>query len=310
MTTQDPARFRWYYDALAGQRGELTGKDPQPGYYRQKHSAVAFWDGESGVVAMVTEWKDGEVSSYSPKEPDRINELFGWACVNPIDYQVYEAFVATGRWPETVDMPNADPNLPEYEQIAQRIDLLKADYDKWFAGLSNGIDSEDTDTKAKSYATSMQSLKKEAEERHAALKRPILEEGRTIDGNWKPVQAKADDAKRLILAPTKAYRRKRAAEEEARRQEQIARQRAAQQEAVAKNEMPAPVFMPPKKPTGLRTVKVLRVTSYVELANFIARMNERSRDFEQVCEKIARKILEAGGSVPGASLEDEKRVGL
>ena len=132
--------------------------------------------------------------------------------------------------------------------------------------------------------------------------------------------AAADAAKKAILAPTLDYRKRRAAEEDAKRQEELKRQREAQEAARKAAEearaagasgapapAPAPVQLAPKKPTGLRTVRVCQITDLQAIAAQIAAMDNPPAEFVDACRTIARRMLESGAAVNGAEIVTEQR---
>jgi hypothetical protein len=194
------------------------------------------------------------------------------------------------------------------KQIAQaEIDALKAEFDAWLGKLPAGIASNEEDKKLAQFAERMAEIRKRSEEVRVAEKEPHLKAGRDIDGRWKPIVDAADKARKDILIPSTEYRKARAAEEAKRRTAEVAKQRAEQAKQVEAGEHAAPVSLPPKKPTGLRTVQVVEITSLRDLAEQIATMNEVPSEFVDACRVIARRMLLAGAPVKGARLIEEQR---
>lgn len=299
-------QWNWWLNALAGERGELTRGDPKSGCYRDRNRACMIWRDGDGKLFCETS------SGFQPRTPDQIDEAFGFWSTNPISHEVYQAFRDTGRWPEDIDPPVAtigdnQASMEPHEAIQAEINDLLERYKGWLATLPNGIDDESSDAKANRYAIEIGALKKKAEDTHRSEKAPHLEAGKLVDASWKPVIASADDAKRAVLAPTLEYRQKRAEAERQAREAEIARQRAAQAEAKETGARPVPVAAPPKRATGLRTVKVTEITDLPALAAQIAALANPPPAFVDACRTIAAKWLADGITVNGAVQREEKR---
>ena len=304
--------WKWYLDALGGNRGPLTKGDPKTGYYRQgPDTAVAIWRQDQTLCCIKTVRSEGgTVRHYYPDDIDKIDETFGFACVNPITHEAYEAFVATAKWPEETGVPEAEEiaeDLPAHERAAAAIVALKSAYTDWLASIDGKINSDEDDAKAATFADRIGKIKSKAEDTRKTEKEPFLQGGRDVDARWKPIVDDADAAKKTFLAPTLDYRKRRAAEERAKREAEIARQRAEQAQQKDAGEMPAPVSMPPKRATGLRTVRVCEITDLQSLALQIAQMNDPPGEFLDACRIIARRLIEAGIQVKGARIVEEKR---
>ena len=307
---------QWHFwrQALAGNFHEdmIQRGNPQSGFYRDRNKrGVAIWrDDQTGeILCSVT-------SGFCPRHADEIDELFGFVCRSPISDELYNHVAAGGAWPEHVETPEADESLPPAERILAQIKALRDEYAK---ALPNGVNSEEEDAKAANFAKQAQELIATAENTHRAEKAPFLEGGRKVDKDWKPAIDEADAAKRAFLAPTRDYRIRREAEERKAREAEIARQRqeaerlareAAEREPCGEPPPPPPpppVTMPPKKPTGLRTVEVVEITDLRALAMQIVESNERPAEFDELLKKIARAWIKEGVEVKGARITVEKR---
>jgi hypothetical protein len=295
--------FAWWRAAMAGNRESV--ETAQCGYFRVGNRACSIYMHAGELVAWVS---DG----FCPRTKDQIDEAFrhSWQQY-PISYEVFAAFRETGRWPEQpapVAVEHAD-DAPEHEKIKAEIEAVGAAAKEWLASLPNGISNDTEDGMAANYAKKLADLTKRAEDTRADQKKPILEAGRKIDGTWKPVVDLGETTRKAILAPTTEYRRKRAAEEAKARAAEEARLREEARKHAAETNAPVvpPVTLPPKKPTGLRTVKVVEITSLQALAAQLASWNEPDEEFVETCRKIARKLLTAGVKVEGARLIDEQR---
>lgn len=313
----------FYLAAMRGETPETTPGKPHIGFYRSRHGyAVGIWPDATGdsLICVRTHGKPDLTSI------EQIDAEFSRVCRNPITRNLFMEVLATGKWPEDVEPPQPDETLPPAERIAAQIKALREQYAK---ELPDGVRSEEEDAKAAKFAELAQALKKSAEDTHRVEKAPHLEKGRAVDKAWKPVIEAADEAKRAFLAPTRDYRIKRDAEERRKREAEIERQRQEAEriarEAAEQHRMdaavatvmgeepppppppPPPITMPPKKPSGLRTVEVVEITDLRALALQIVESNQRPAEFDELLKKIARAWLKEGIEVKGARLTTEKR---
>lgn len=290
----------FYLAAMRGETPETTPGKPHIGYYRSRHGyAVGIYPDSAGNLVCVRTHGNADLTRL-----DQIDAEFSRVCRNPISRDLFMEVLSTARWPEDVDPPKPDETLPPAERIAAQITALREQYAK---ELPDGVHSEEEDAKAAKFAELAQALKKSAEDTHRVEKAPHLEKGRAVDKAWKPVIEAADEAKRAFLAPTRDYRIKRDAEERKKREAEIERQRIEQSVASVLGEAPAPITLPPKKPSGLRTVEVVEITDIRALALQIVESNQRPAEFDELMKKIARAWLKEGIEVNGARLTTEKR---
>lgn len=294
--------YAWWRAAMAGQRESVD--TAQCGYFRDRNRACSIYMNGGEMVAWVS---DG----FCPRTRDQIDDSFkhSWQ-QHPIAYEDFAAYCGTGRWPEQpapVVVEHAD-DATDDEKIRAEIERTADAAKDWLAGLPNGISNDVEDGIAANYAKVIADLTKRAEETRAEQKKPVLEAGRKIDATWKPIVELGETMRKAILAPTTEYRRRRAADETKARAAEEARLREEAKKFAAENQTPVPpVTLPPKKPTGLRTVKVVEITSLQALAAQLASWNEPDEEFVEVCRKIARKLIAAGVKVEGARLVDEQR---
>jgi hypothetical protein len=318
---------------MAGKQPETTPGHPPSGFYRGRaldgakqvtvNEAIAIWRDEDGKLFFKS--SVGRIVT----DADRIDEIFSRVCRKPITRELFMQVCEGGQFPDEIEHPaEADrgmgdnlAGLAPHEAVSAEIADLLERFQGWLKTLPNGIEDDTQDAKAANYAKEIASLGKKADETHKREKAPHLEAGRAVDAAWKPVVAAADSAKRAILAPTTEYRRKRAAAEERARQAELARLREeaerAHAEAMAQAEKdeaaappppkPAPVALPPKRPTGLRTVKVVVIDDLAAIAAQLAALPNPPEDFVEICRKAARKMLEAGAPANGARLIEEQR---
>jgi hypothetical protein len=199
--------YSWWRQALLGQFGPIHENDPQPGYYRMRKGRgrpwvpVAIWVSDTGsrLACLV----DG-----LEKDP---YEIWTWVCRYPVPYETYVAVAEQGQaWPE--DLPElkkvrsisdaaSSPTLghnsawlSEAESFREEIDALAVSCDEWLKDVAS-ISSQVLADKAANYAERFGNLENRAEEARTIEKKPVLDQGRSIDGKWKPVISKASETK-------------------------------------------------------------------------------------------------------------------
>jgi hypothetical protein len=303
-----PDDYAWWRAAVEGQRGEFDG--PQCGYYRDKRGnrAIAISRGGDGGIEVFAS------SGYVPRAADELNDQFGFWCMSPISYEVFDAFCETSRWPEDVGdvVAAVDADAPDHERIAAEIDALRAAASEWLDGIGGKIADDVQNDKAANYAKRLADLAKRAEDTRAEQKRPVLEEGRKIDATWKPVVDAAEKARKAVLAPTTDYRVRKAKEIEAQRaaEEKRLREEAAMHAAETRAPTPPPVTLPPKPATGLRTEKRPTFTDPRAFLDFfadtMADQNVWPAPLEAELTKLARKWVTDGVVVPGFEIREVK----
>lgn len=323
-------QFDFWIEQIGGRSPETTPGHPHSGFYRGRaldraknttvNEAIAIWRDENGQLFFKS--SIGRIVT----DPARIDEIFSRVCRKPITRELFMSVCEGGQFPDELEpstrgMGDNLASMAPHEAMAAEIADLLERFQSWLKTLPNGIENDDQDGKAANYAKEIASLGKKADETHKTEKAPHLEAGRAVDAAWKPIVAAADAAKKAILAPTTEYRRKRAAAEEKARQVELARlredaarahaeavaQAAASPEPVAPPPRPAPVALPPKRATGLRTVKVVVIDDLAALAAQLAAMPNPPEDFMDACRKAARKMLDAGAAANGARLIEEQR---
>jgi len=234
--------YNWYYAALSGHFGPIHENDPQCGYYRMRWRRGGEWM----PVAIFRE-DDVEVLALSKGEMKDAFEVWTWCCRYPVDYEVYRAVAEEGKpWPEDVlvsgiadraaksSYPTAGNPSPtpfptighnssgasEAEGLLEEIEALKYLSSTWLEEIGPIATQTDAD-RAANYAERFGMLETKAEALRTSAKRPILEESRRIDAEWKPVVAKASDNKakmKKALEPYLLSERERILQEQAERE--------------------------------------------------------------------------------------------
>lgn len=218
---------------------------------------------------------------------------------------------------------NGGPPLDPFDAMKVHIDDL---YE-----LASGIGDITTQAQADQITALRDDLKRaaaDADNARKAEKQPSLDEGKRIDGKWKPLtdrptlgvkvcnaaltpwnnarQAEKDaeserlrkEAEELAAAATTAFQESKATDLDARAEAEELAKKASKAAAVAKRI--------DKAPTGLRTYWTSEVTNYGEL---LAYMKEhRPADLKAMLQDYAAAKCRAGErNLPGVSFTSEKR---
>jgi hypothetical protein len=234
MSKAPPAKivqdYTWHDNAMAGKRGPVYDGDPQSGWYRSRKlisergelpkryelQAVAYWkDTKSGEQRCHVNGKSVDTQ--------RMMELWQYCNASPISEDTYDAFTATGQWPdknqvaaEDERLSNEAPAEDSLEDIKARIDALLAEAKKLRAkGVAKTQAEADA---AADVAVKLGELYHFAEKRRKIEKEPSLQEGKRIDNLWNPVRDSAliyQDLKQEVVDPFIRAENKRLADEAA-----------------------------------------------------------------------------------------------
>jgi len=267
-------------------------------------------------------------------------EVWTWCCRYPVDYDVYRAVAEEGKpWPENILVSGlADPGakapyratgnpspapLPaighnssgvtEAEGLLEEIEALKYLSSTWLEEIGPIATQTDAD-RAANYAERFGMLETKAEALRTSAKRPILEEGRRIDAEWKPVVAKASDNKakmKKALEPYLLSERERIQREQAEHEATLLAS-GGEHSDPSTSISSSSTMLPPRAGThgrriGLRTKKVVSV---IDEEAFISsfKSNDRFWKDEAVRSsmlKLAESDLITGYPVPGAILIEQ-----
>jgi hypothetical protein len=276
-------------------------------------------------------------------------EFWTWCCRYPVDYEVYRAVAEEGKpWPEDVLVSGlADPSatklepiiapsplgLPpighnssgttEAEGLVEEIEALKYLSSNWLEEIGSISTQTDAD-RAANYAERFGMLETKAEALRTSAKRPILEEGRRIDAEWKPVIARASDNKAKLkkaLEPYLLSERERILREQAEREAALLAKGGEGSGSVLGSDSDSdPLSMltsstttlPPRAGThgrriGLRSKKVVSV---IDEEAFISGFKSNDRFWQDQAVrssmlKLAESDLITGHLVPGAILIEQ-----
>ena len=141
-------------------------------------------------------------------------------------------------------------------------------------------------------------LEKEAEETRTSEKRPVLEQGRAIDAQWKPIVASASDGKKRMKRELEPFL--------------IAERERLEHEARLRGDWDDAILTNPKaglygRKISLRASYVLSIHDEEALRDYFVNDKRfwRDKDVRHVFKKLAEADLHAGREVPGAELVQE-----
>lgn len=294
----------------------LAEDDPLSGYYRIRLV-------KDGPLLPVAIWREaGKLIVLCNGEVAPLHRVWPMCVWTPVPYEWFEAVEDRGEmWPDDgmaqveATAPrgigdNAPPDEDEADTIKRQIEAA--------TGVAEAehkvINSDEQAAAAQTIRSRLNELAGTADKRREALKRPHLEAGREIDGKWNPLVRAAEAAAFAIRNALKVWENKKlAAEREAERQRQEAE--AARAFEVQSGAQPAPLPPPaPAKPTtikgatgraaSVRIVKVAKVTDYDAAYAHLKAIPE----IKAAIDKIAQRMVDAGNSVPGVEVMEERRV--
>lgn len=329
VATKIVDRWAWWRQALAnpsaiGKALPVHENDVMQGYYRTKNRAGGY-----DPVAIWYDEDDNLLAYRAGREVDA-HEVWTFVCRQPVTYEAYQAAVETGRWPDDDPVVAAQvaPPVPghnsgdvdDLEIMRDQIDAAKAGA-KAYAKIAD----DETLTKAQSLRSRLNELSGEADKKRDALKRPHLEAGRKIDGDWQPLVKGAKEAADGIRKAMEAYeteklRKRREAEraaEEARRKAEEEARKAAEPNTVTADVSvihvpdPAPAPAPTQikgsygkaASTGIKNV-VTSVTDWDALWGFLREHPE----VKELFQKLAQRAVDRNFTVPGVRVEEQATV--
>lgn len=314
------ANYDYWNNALAGNFGPVHDSDPQPGFYRKRVSRggpfapVAIWEAEGQMIALV----DGKQSDA--------NEIWTYVCQHPIAEAHYHARMETGKWHDESDAvgaslapPRAGHNNPPQDEA----EILKGQIDAAMIGADSFAEIKDDGeaAKAQSLRSRLLELSGSADKKREAEKKPHLEAGKAIDAKWQPLVKAAKAAADKIRDALSAHetRKARAAAEAQRKADEAARKAAEEAAAKAPKDAPAPAPVAPPPPApepvtairgaygraaAVKIVKVATVTDQDAAYGYL----KTDKELAALISKLAQKAVDAGYTVPGTEVTEERKV--
>lgn len=194
MFSDEPAdEFTWWRTALehpewiGTERLPIHEGDPQLGFYR-----VRGRDGQWQPVAFFRDTETGlrrAERNGAPVGENKMNDLWIWACRQPVTWDAYERAAGGGGW---ADEPERAPGIGDNLREADKADALRIEYlgEKENAEemLKSPIKTQDEADRAAIWSKRLRSISNRADAEHAVEKAPALAEGRRIDDRWRELK--------------------------------------------------------------------------------------------------------------------------
>lgn len=312
---------------------QILETEPFSGYFR----CAATKDGPLLPVAI---WREGAtLHVVRNNEPVKLERVWPYAVWTPVSYDWYEAVAERGeKWPDEhedravetkAEVPAADrevartDNQPPEES---EIDALKREIETASANIAqyNAIGDDDTAAAAQALRSRLNTLSGDADKKREAEKAPHWEKCKEVDRRWQPLVKLAKDGADAIRRLLSAYETEKARKAAIARQEEERRQAEARAKAEAEaaaTGKPAPEPEPqPEAPitpvnTGkirgasgrAATVRVIKVAKVADYDAFYAHV-KAFPEVKIVMDKLAQRLTDAGETLPGVTVEEQRDV--
>lgn len=306
--------YKFWRHSLIGELLPNGDGEIQKGYYRCKRrgrpvdSCIAIWIDKAGNWRVTMDGED--------VDPESIKPWWNHFKEHPITHFEYGERLRTGIWSNTSEVllgHNSAPADDSPEAIKDRLDDLVREAKRMIE--AGGATDKNTADQASDVANALGELETKSDKLRVAEKEPHLEAGRAVDRKWMPLRDLAAEFKtRLKAVVVTPFLKAQAAEvEERRRKAEAAAKEAAQKIAEETGVDPASVQVhvpdirntagSSKRSTGLRTVKIAKVTDWVALLTHL-------KDVEAIqaaAQKIANASAKTGIALPGTEIIEDQR---
>lgn len=304
--------YQTWRDSLAGKPAQVFENSPSCGFWKFKDR------GEWKAVAI---WLQGEQIVAKQAAGDVVDAHKVWmlAARNPISEAEFRHVDANGAW------PGLDPAIGHNQgpaTLAEEVAQTIADLNAWLSKQpADGEVDDITENMAANKRTALTKLVKSVEAEHETRKRPILEQGRAIDAEFKPLIRQLDEATKALrtrlgrwLAAREDRQLREARAEAARKAEEARKAAEAQRQATASSEPPAPEpvvpIVAPKvraggalgPRVGLKTVKRAVIDDYAAALAYFAEHETVRAAVDKLCQHAARD----GHPAPGCKIVEER----
>ena len=294
------ADYEYWQSAVAGapNRDLLVVGVAECGFWRKgrrdgREDPIAIWrDPNHGLVARQG-FKPGRIIVA---DEGFCEAVFAWALKNPVTQEAYLQAFETGAWPdEAPPVAGIGHNLPSDPLEAIKLELL-AEQEAVEEFLKLPITTQESADKAASWSARIAEIGKRAEAKRVEEKRPHDEAAKAVQEKWKPiVDLPAAIVRRLkdALTPFLKDQQRKAAEEAA---------KAAREQAVVKATENAKAGRVGRS-VSLRTVVGARIVD----ADALYQAIKDYPDVIAVFQKIADRVIKAGGTLPGIEKHEEQK---
>lgn len=330
-------RWAWWQNALKGEFGPIH-HEPNQGYYRVRPK-----DGQWEPVAIWFDTDRHEWIAYRSGREVPADDIWTWACRNPITYEAYEKAMAGEGFS---DEPEKAPDIGHNSGEADPFDTLRIEYlgekEMAEAFMRKPVKTQDDADKVAIWAKRLTAIKTKAEGLHKVEKQPHLDAGRVIDDKWRELKTEPDelakklkqhvkpffDEQRLAeedrqrLAREEADRKRREVEDAARaarhadvlESDEVAAARQAEIDRLAREAAEAEREAQAQRITagrtgariGIRVEKIGVVTDYAKAAAALSAM--KHKDFIELIDKLANRAAKNGMAFDGMEIQEIEKV--
>lgn len=279
-------------------RGDLAPEtpmnEPQHGFWECRRKSrpstvIAIFPNEGQTYAVEVD-REG-AGRHVPLEPvpgkDKVPtlaELWPYISMHPVTQDRWEYYKANHRLPEEVGPDHNQP--PANESLA---DQIHSAAEEAMREIKGGIESQLQADRAANHRDRMLRLKDEAETARKEEKAPHIEAGKAVDARWGPAVLEATNAVAFIRNALTPFLR-------------------AQKEAAEKASPGADVKAKAgtgRRRTGLRVVKSAKIVDWDAAA--LALLQLGSQDLRVEIQRLANRVLAAGGTLAGCELVEKEQ---
>lgn len=208
-------RWKWWQDALTGKFGPIH-HEPEQGYFRVRKKGEP-WE----PVAIWFDAERDEWLAYRSGREVRAEDIWMWACRNPITHEAYEKAMAGDGFD---DEPRTAPGIGDNSGEADPFDALTIEYlgEKEMAEefMKTPVETQDQSDKVAIWCDRILKIRSKAQALHKAEKQPFLDGGKAVDNKWRGLAHDKDGETTELIAKLRAHNmsflKKKAREEEER----------------------------------------------------------------------------------------------
>ncbi len=200
--------YRYWREALAGNKPQMSEGSPEVGFYRWPKKASY---GARKTFKSVNYWRDGDVIYCSIDDTDTTPQYGAdiWISVgsHPVSYENYQGYMETGRWADEHPLvpmgSNQPPDDDSYEGLKAKIEERARDANKLLIDGAVATTQDEAD-QLSNLADELARLGQRAEEQRKAEKAPHDNAAAAVQAKWKPLVITSEvykGIKNRLIAP-------------------------------------------------------------------------------------------------------------
>lgn len=320
MTLEESRKTGWKF-WQAAMRGERFPTHPHYvpiGFFRVearktgKSWPLAVWEDGGKKFAQIGDAEIIDLNTPEAEE-DFAYKTFQYCCGRPIDYAVYEHWKKTREWPaaqgpqaaidasraarpreaEIGDNSGAGPEI-DFETFIDQAEAALAG-----VKAASTVESEEQAVAANSLRNRLSEIASDGDKRREAEKKPHLDAGRRVDERWNPKVKELRTAATSLRTAAEAFKTRKL-------REQREREAAARAESNPVTEA-APLDRIESTYGKRSTVKTILVAKVVD-QDAVYRQLRGNPEIAQLIEKLAQKVITAGGTLEGVETEERASI--